>query len=195
MLPVKLKAWFRGLLKPVGALCSRAGIHPHAITTMGFVLSIGAGCCFGFGFFRWAGFLVLFSGIFDMVDGHTARISGKESIFGALYDSTLDRYAELAVFVGLTIYYLAHSQPIVVVVILLAISGSIMVSYVRARAEGLKMTCTVGMMQRPERVVYLGIGAIIFGPVLPFQIIIGIIAVFTHVTAIQRLCHIYVVQK
>ena len=70
-----------------------------------------------------------------------------------------------------------------------------LVSYVRARAEGLRMTCTVGMMQRPERIVYLGFGAVIFGSGLPFQIIVGLIAVFTHVTAIQRLCHIYVVQK
>lgn len=183
------------MLKPVGAFCSRAGIHPHVLTTLGFIVSMGAGLCFGIGLFRWAGLFVLVAGIFDMLDGHTARISGKQSTFGALYDSTLDRYAELVVFIGLTVFYLAHPHPIVVVVLLLAISGSMMVSYVRARAEGLNMTCTVGLMQRPERIVYLGFGAIVFGQSLLFQIIIGLIAIFTHITAIQRLRHIYVVQK
>jgi CDP-diacylglycerol--glycerol-3-phosphate 3-phosphatidyltransferase len=195
MLPVRIKNWFSDLLKPIGVVCSKIGIHPHVLTTLGFVISIGAGLCFGTGLFRWAGMLVLVSGIFDMLDGHTARISGKQSLFGALYDSTLDRYAELAVFIGLTVYYLGHPHPLVVVVILLAVSGSMMVSYVRARAEGLKMTCSVGLMQRPERIVYLGFGALIFGGTIPFQIIIGIIAIFTHITAIQRLRHIFVMQK
>ena len=195
MLPPKLKDWFRDSLRPIGAFCSRIGIHPDVLTTLGLIVSMGAGFCFGIGLFRWAGLFVLLSGIFDMLDGHTARISGKQSIFGALYDSTLDRYAELVVFLGLTIFYLTHPQPAVVIVIFLAISGSMMVSYVRARAEGLNMTCTVGLMQRPERIVYLGFGAIVFGQSLFFQIIIGLIALFTHITAIQRLRHIFVVQK
>lgn len=191
MLPKELKEWFRNLLQPIGTVCSRLGIHPHVLTTVGFIISLGAAFTFGLGLFRWAGLFVLLAGIFDMLDGHTARISGKKSSFGALYDSTIDRYAELVVFIGLAIYYMNHTHPFVVVVILLAISGSMMVSYVKARAEGLDMECTIGLMQRPERIVYLGFGAVIFGKSLVFTIILGIIAVFTNVTAIQRVRYIH----
>lgn len=191
MLPQKLKEWFRSLLKPVGTLCTKLGIHPHVLTIMGFAISAGAGCAFGLGSFRWAGVLVLVAGIFDMLDGHTARISGKKSSFGALFDSTIDRYAESVVFIGLAVYYVNQPHPALVVIILLAISGSMMVSYVRARAEGLDMECIIGLMQRPERIVYLGFGAMIFDKTLLFQIILGLIAVLTNVTAIQRVYYIY----
>ena len=126
-----------------------------------------------------------------MLDGHAARISGKKSSFGALFDSTIDRYAELVVFIGLVFYYMIHPHPAIVVIILLAISGSMMVSYVKARAEGLNMECTIGLMQRPERIVYLGFGALIFGETILFHVVLGIIAVFTNVTAIQRVYYIY----
>lgn len=195
MLPQRLKEWVRGLMRPGGALCSKLGIHPHVLTTVGFGVSLCAGLSFGLGSFRWAGLLVLIAGIFDMLDGHTARISGKKSSFGALYDSTIDRYAELVVFIGLAIHYLQHPHPVAVITVLLAISGSMMVSYVKARAEGLEMECPVGLMQRPERIVYLGFGAVIFGKTLLFQIVLGIIALFTNVTAIQRLYYIYVWNK
>ena len=192
MLPQRLKEWFRELLRPVGAFCSRVGIHPHVLTTMGLVVSLCAALSFGLGSFRLAGVLVLLAGIFDMLDGHTARISGKKSSFGALYDSTIDRYAELVVFIGLTIHYLHHPHPVAVVIILLAISGSMMVSYVKARAEGLNVDCSVGLMQRPERVVYLGLGALVLGRTFLFTIVLGIIALFTNVTAIQRVYYVYV---
>ncbi|UCE19294.1 MAG: CDP-alcohol phosphatidyltransferase family protein [Gemmatimonadota bacterium] len=192
MLPQKLKEWFRNLLKPIGTLCTRLGIHPHVLTITGLVISCSAGFTFGLGFFRWAGLFVIISGIFDMLDGHTARISGKKSSFGALFDSTIDRYAELVVFIGLAIYYMNHPHPALIIIILLAISGSMMVSYVKARAEGLNMECTIGLMQRPERIVYLGFGAMIFGNTILFQIILGVIAVFTNVTAVQRVYYIYV---
>lgn len=192
MLPQKLKEWFRSLLKPVGSFCSKIGIHPHVLTTVGLAVSLCAGLFFGLGFFRWAGLLVLLAGIFDMLDGHTARISGKKSSFGAVYDSAIDRYAELAVFIGLAIFYFIHPHLTVVIIILFAISGSMMVSYVKARAEGLDMECPVGLLQRPERIVSLGFGALVFGQHILFQIILVFIALFTNVTAIQRLRHIYI---
>lgn len=192
MLPQKLKEWFRSLLTPIGSFCSRLGIHPHVLTTVGLVVSLWAGFLFGLGLFRWAGLLVLLAGIFDMLDGHTARISGKKSHFGALFDSTIDRYAEVVVFIGLAVFYLNQPHPAMVIIILLAISGSMMVSYVKARAEGLNMECRVGLLQRPERIVYLSFGALLFGQHLLFQIVLGFIAVFTNITALQRLRYIYV---
>ncbi len=191
MLPRKLKEWFRGLLRPVGSVCSRLGIHPHVLTVIGLAFGVAAGGLFSLGLFRWAGLCVLVGGIFDMLDGHTARISGKKSSFGALFDSTVDRYAEIFVFTGLTVHYLNNPHPAVVVVIMAAIGGSLMVSYVKARAEGLGTDCPVGLMQRPERIVYIGVGAMVFGQTVIFEIVIGLIALVTNITVVQRVVHVY----
>ena len=116
----------------------------------------------------WGGALILFAGLFDMMDGRLARVTGMSSKFGALYDSVLDRYSELFMFLGIC-FYLSHQDYFVSSVFtFLAMIGSLMVSYVRARAEGLGIECSDGLMQRPERILLIGISAIICGLVTHF---------------------------
>lgn len=195
LLPSRLKAWFNDLVRPLGELFIGWGVHPHVLTMVGFVLSLVSAVSFGVGSFQWAGFLLLLGGVFDVLDGFTARGSGKGSKFGALFDSTLDRYSEIAIYVGITAYYLKTSQTGPVLVAVLALAGSLMVSYIRARAEGLGEECKMGIMQRAERVVCLGFGALVLGSSIFFVILLGIIAVFTHLTAGQRVYHFWKLGK
>ena len=142
--------------------------------------------------------MVLMGGIVDIFDGRVARESGLESKFGAFYDSTLDRMSEVVVFVGLASLYNTIRGGVddvaMIYVILFALGGSLMVSYTRARAEGLGLDCKVGLMQRAERVVLLGLGSVIFGLAwdgLALDLIIVIVAVLTNLTAIQRIVWVY----
>ena len=113
-----------------------------------------------FYYIGWGGGIILFAGLFDMMDGQVARIGKMSSTFGALYDSVLDRYSELTVFFGICFYLINQGYVISSIVAFIALIGSLMVSYVRARAEGLGLECKVGFMQRPERVVLTGLGAL-----------------------------------
>jgi CDP-diacylglycerol---glycerol-3-phosphate 3-phosphatidyltransferase len=113
----------------------------------------------------WGGAVILFAGLFDMMDGRLARVSGRDSKFGAMYDSVLDRYSELVMFLGICYYLVAHHYFFSSLFAFLAMIGSIMVSYVRARAEGLGIECSDGLMQRPERILLIGISAILCGMV------------------------------
>ena len=194
MLSSKVKAWYVNLLEPVTRTSLRFGIHPHVLTILGFGITVLSGVLFGFGSFRWAGLVLFIGGSCDVLDGHLARISGMKSVFGALLDSTLDRYAEIVVFIGIIAYYLyrASVSPLNDVWVLVAITGltgSLMVSYVRARAEGLGQECTVGLMQRPERVICLGVGALIGEMWLPVALVL--IAVVSNMTAVSRMYHIW----
>lgn len=157
---------------PVGDLFARAGVHPNVLSCVGLLFSAGAGLLYSQGRFFWAAWVVLLAGICDTLDGHIARRAKKNSAFGAFFDSTLDRYSDMFLFVGLAYYYAggsslsseqpgAQGSPLTVVVIVLAIAGSFMVSYTRARAEGLGVQCKAGMMQRPERVTLLIIGSLL----------------------------------
>ncbi len=159
----------------------------------------------------WAGFVILFAGLFDMLDGQVARIGKMSSRYGALYDSVLDRYSELIVFFGICYYLSREGYFISSMFAFIALIGSMMVSYVRARAEGLGIECKGGFMQRPERVVITALGAIlcgvfyhfmgdykiyfsyfsfpVFEPILIFIIPISVVAVFSNITAIGRLNH------
>src|SRR5205085_3594803 len=111
----------------------------------------------------WAGALILFAGLFDMIDGQVARIGNMTSRFGALYDSVLDRYSELIMFLGICYYLVAHHYFLSSLSAFIALVGSIMVSYTRARAEGLGIPCKEGLMQRPERVIAVGLSAMACG--------------------------------
>jgi len=186
------------LIDPVVQWIVRMKIHPNAISTMGFVATIAAGLSYHQDHVRTAGLLVLLGGIIDIFDGQVARESGLESKFGAFYDSTLDRLSEVVVFVGLASLYNTFRADVedvaMVYVILMALGGSLLVSYTRARAEGLGLDCKVGLMQRAERVVLLGLGSAIFGLAwdgLILDLIIIIVAVFTNLTAIQRIVWVY----
>lgn len=176
----------------------RAGVHPNAVTTLGFLVTLMSGWFFHLDHVRTAGVFVLLGGLLDILDGRVARESGLASKFGSFYDSTLDRISEIVVYIGLASLYNNTQSELndvaMIYVIMLAMGGSIMVSYTRARAEGLGLDCKVGMMQRAERVVILGAAAWWFGldfggRVLDFAIII--VAVLTIFTAVQRIVWVY----
>ena len=146
------------------------------------------------GSFLWAGVVLFIGGSCDVLDGHLARITDQKSVFGALLDSTLDRYAEIVVFIGIVTYYLYNAPPdplneVWVIVAVTGLTGSLMVSYVRARAEGLGQECKVGLMQRPERVICLGVGALLGEMFLSVALVL--IAVVSNLTAVLRLYHIW----
>ena len=186
------------LIDPVVRWLIRWKIHPNAISTFGFAVTLLAGVLYHTDHVRSAGLMVLLGGIVDIFDGRVARESGLESKFGAFYDSTLDRISEVVVFVGLASLYNTirggMDDVAMVYVILFALGGSLMVSYTRARAEGLGLDCKVGLMQRAERVVLLGLGSALFGLAwngLALDLIIITVAVLTNLTAIQRIVWVY----
>src|ERR1700710_1631799 len=161
------------VINPLVKLLIKAGLTPNGVTTIGLVLNIGVSIIFIAGaeegkrgdlrYVGWAGALILFAGLFDMLDGQVARLGNMSSRFGALYDSVLDRYSELILFLGICYYLVGHHYFLSSISAFIALIGSMMVSYVRARAEGLGIECKGGLMQRPERVITIGLFAIICG--------------------------------
>ena len=148
----------------------------------------------------WTGGLILFAGLFDMMDGRVARLGNMSSTFGALYDSVLDRYSELMTFFGICYYLSMKDYFFYALIAFVALIGSLMVSYVRARAEGLGIECKVGFMQRPERVVLTSLGALFcgvfkditaFDPMLILIVPLAFVAVFANITAFARVRHCY----
>jgi CDP-diacylglycerol--glycerol-3-phosphate 3-phosphatidyltransferase len=216
----RLQQLLHRILDPAVRLFIRAGLTPNSITTIGLVLNLGVaavliygaehGARDDFSYLGWGGVLILFAGLFDMMDGQVARIGNMSSRFGALYDSVVDRYSELFMFLGICYYLVAHHFFISSMIAFIALIGSMMVSYTRARAEGLGIPCKEGLMQRPERVVLVGFSAIlcwilsgIYGgdtrwtlPGLPadtfefvavFSLPMAAVAVMANYTALQRL--------
>ena len=186
------------IIDPTVRWMVRRRVHPNLLTTLGFASVTGAGYLYHLDHVRWAGALVLVGGMWDIFDGQVARVGGLASKFGSFYDSTLDRISEIVVFLGLLSLYNSYAREWadvwMVYVIFLAMGGSIMVSYTRARAEGLGLDCKVGLMQRPERVVLLGLGSLLFGLMwngLVLRGIIVVVAVLTNVTAVQRIVWVY----
>lgn len=206
------------VINPFINLLLKTGITPNAVTTIGFAINVIATIVFIAGggeprtdlrYVGWGGAIILFGGLFDMIDGRLARVGKMESKFGALYDSVLDRYSELAMFLGICYYLVAQNYFLSSLFAFIAMIGSIMVSYVRARAEGLGIECKGGLMQRPERILLIGISAVlcglladytgqfkytipgttfpIFENITLFTFPIFILAVLTNWTAIQRL--------
>ena len=161
LLAMPLRLYFSWALKPVGWLLQRSGLPPNAITTLSWLLSLGAGIALAAGRFALGGWLILASGLCDFLDGRLARSQGISSPRGAALDSVIDRYSDAAVLVGLAWYY---RDSWVLIAVLLALVGSVLISYVRARGEGLGQSIKVGLMQRPERVVVLGVSTA-FAPV------------------------------
>lgn len=191
------------IITPVIKGMIRIGFTPNLVTTIGFVLNIAATIMLLYAagemtgstsIVGWSGAVILFAGLFDMMDGRLARIGNMSSMFGALWDSTLDRYSELFTLFGIAMYLILNSWITGGVLTFLAMVGSVMVSYVRARAEGLGIECKVGLMQRPERVVLTSLGAILCGIFdnLWFLVVpIVIIAILANITAFWRICHCY----
>src|ERR1700748_2335014 len=161
------------IINPLVRLLIRAGLTPNMVTTIGLLLNIGVAIIFISGaeegrrgdlsYVGWAGALILFAGLFDMLDGQVARLGNMSSVFGALYDSVLDRYSEMVMFLGICYSLIAHHYFLSSLFAFIALIGSMMVSYTRARSEGLGIQNKGGLMQRPERVVLVGVSAITCG--------------------------------
>jgi CDP-diacylglycerol---glycerol-3-phosphate 3-phosphatidyltransferase len=200
VIPQRVKDGFVALLTPLARVLIRGGVHPNAITTVGTLVLIGAGIAFAYGAIRWGGVLLLLSGLLDLLDGQVARLGGMTTAFGAFYDSTLDRVGEGALFTGLILYFLNGSLPArlvgpAVLAGLVALITSLLVSYTRARAEALGIDNRVGIAARAERILLLGLPAMIFGQgpgrpgVLLFWIVV-VLAFVSAVTVIQRVVHV-----
>ncbi|MHB1132315.1 MAG: CDP-alcohol phosphatidyltransferase family protein [Chloroflexota bacterium] len=187
MLSKFFKERVRHGVRPLAASLARAGITPNALTIAGLLLSILVGIVLALGYEVAGGLLFLFAGLFDTLDGAVARLTGKVTVFGSFLDSTLDRYSEAFVFGGLLITYSSRGLLTEVVLVYAVIIGSLMVSYARARAEGLGLDCEVGWLQRPERIALLGLG-LVFGVALP---VLWLLAIFTNFTVAQRMVHVY----
>jgi len=185
------KALGRYFTDPVVQLLRKTPITPNALTWIGLLIAIGAGVLVATEHLFAAGWVVAFSGIFDLFDGALARATNRTTRFGAVLDSTLDRIGEAVVFIGLLVFYLNQDSVIGIVLVGLAMIGSQMVSYIRARAEGIGVNCEIGVFTRPERVVILSLGLLLaqFKPVL--LIALGLIAVLGWVTAGQRLYYVW----
>lgn len=197
------------IINPIIQAMVKVGITPNMVTTIGFVGNLAATLLFvvaalmvrsgdtaqAMEMVGWGGATILFAGLFDMMDGRLARVSGKSSVFGALWDSTLDRYSELCTLFGICYYLLqVEGWEWAGIVTFVAMVGSVMVSYVRARAEGLDIECKVGLMQRPERVVVTAVGAIFCGVCANIWVLVVpmiIIAVLANITAFWRVAHCY----
>src|ERR1700760_4149880 len=161
------------VIDPVVKVFIKLGLTPNAVTSIGFILNVGVAIIFIIGaeegnrgdmsYVGWAGGLILFAGLFDMLDGQVARLGNMKSTFGALFDSVLNRYSELIMFLGIFYFLVGHHYFLSSISAFIALIGSMMVSYVRARAEGLGIECKGGLMQRPERVVTIGLAAIACG--------------------------------
>ena len=203
------------VINPFVRLLIRIGITPNIVTTIGMLGNIAAAAVLiaagikaqqgggaDFTLVTIAGALIIGFSLFDMLDGQVARIGGMASTFGAMYDSVLDRYCELFTLGGLAFYLIGCGNATGAILTFLALVGSIMVSYVRARAEGLDIECKIGFMQRPERVVVTSVAALAagitglslpatstFDPNIILVVAMAIIAIFANMTAVARIAH------
>jgi CDP-diacylglycerol--glycerol-3-phosphate 3-phosphatidyltransferase len=174
---------------PVIRFFMKLNIHPNVLTTLGLLISAAAGACMAAGRLKGASILFLLAGLCDSLDGNLARTGGKTTKFGALFDSTLDRYAEIFYFLGTAWYFAGRGWMAATAAVFIALSGSMMVSYVRARAEGLDLECKVGFLQRTERMILLSAGGLISAGALAAAV--WIIAVFSNITAVHRIVHVW----
>ena len=160
-------------------------IHPNVLTFLGLVINIWAAWLFAAGSFRWAGVVVIGAGLFDMVDGRVARASNQVTRFGGFFDSVVDRYSDMALYMGLLVYYASINRFFYIVLTAVVMTGSVMVSYTRARSENTIPKCKVGFLERPERVVLLIIGALF----LRMAAVLWVIAVLSNLTVIHRMIY------
>jgi CDP-diacylglycerol--glycerol-3-phosphate 3-phosphatidyltransferase len=174
----------RLLDKIVGVLAA-SGVNPNVLTFTGLVINIWAAVLFAAGRFPAAGGVMLLAGLFDMVDGRVARAQGRVTRFGAFFDSVIDRYSDLVLFLGLLVYYARINRFAYAVLVGVAMAGSVMVSYTRARAESLIPECKAGFWERPERIVLMILGALgkRMAPVL------WLLAIGPNITVIHRIIH------
>ena len=181
---------------PTARILSKTGVTPNTLTVMGFLVSVAAGVLIAKEYFLVGGLVTLFAGAFDLLDGPLARATGKTSKFGGFLDSTLDRLSEAAVLAGILAYYAFNDGTWESLLAFGCFVGSVMVSYLRARAEGLGVKCEVGIFTRVERVIVMSIG-LMFGQWhdLAIPVMLGIITVLAFFTVAQRLIHVQRTEK
>lgn len=170
--------------KIVGAL-ALSRIHPNVLTFLGLLINVLAAFFFAAGRFQTAGLVLIGAGLFDMVDGRVARETNRVTRFGGFFDSVLDRYSDLGVLMGMLVYYASINRFFYIVLTAIAMTGSVMVSYSRARAENSIPKCKVGFFERPERVVLLIVGAL-FNRMAP---VIWATAVLSNLTVVHRMIY------
>lgn len=220
MMKVKETVYF--VLQPLVKLLIRLGFTPNVTSTTGLALNMLAAVIFIIGaektnrgdlsYVGWGSAVILLGGLFDILDGQVARIGHMSTKFGAIYDSVLDRYSELIMYLGICYYLVAHSFFLSSLFAFIALIGSVMVSYVRARAEGAGIDCSVGLMQRPVRIIIIGLSGIlcaivaavvggdfkVYISIFPYRIAetimifttpIAVLAVLSNLTAIRRLLY------
>jgi CDP-diacylglycerol--glycerol-3-phosphate 3-phosphatidyltransferase len=185
------------ITSPIVGLLSKSGITPNTLTLTNLVLNIVAAYVIATGHFLLGGLLILGSGLFDLLDGALARFSKQTTKFGAVLDSTVDRISEAATLCGLLIWYVPQEGATLVIVLILAVLvGSFLVSYIRARAEGLCWQCQIGLFTRAERVIVLAIGLLV-SRVFVHSVFVAlcVLAVFVFITVVQRLVYLWKQQK
>lgn len=192
-----IKKGYLKLIDPVADILVDWNVSPNAITTFGTLCSLTGAAVYATGHISVAGWIVGLTALFDVLDGTVARRTGRSTVFGAFYDSTLDRVADSGVIAGLAIFYATspvHKNVYMIVVCLLCVIGNFLVSYTRARAEALGIDAKVGMLQRPERVVLLSAPQAFFGLLFGGWVLITILIILTvtaWITAVQRIHFVY----
>ncbi|MGE5143536.1 MAG: CDP-alcohol phosphatidyltransferase family protein [Acidobacteriota bacterium] len=198
MIPQGVKDGFVRLTKPVVGRLVRAHVRPNTITTIGAGIVIGSAVAFALSEIRLGGLLLLVSGLFDILDGQVARVGSSGSTFGAFYDSTLDRVGEAALFGGIALHFMRNGLPpaqatLGVMLAITALAASLLVSYTRARAEGLGLECKVGIAARAERFLLLGAPTLVLGNAWGGRLlfwIVAVLALVTAITVIQRIIYV-----
>jgi CDP-diacylglycerol--glycerol-3-phosphate 3-phosphatidyltransferase len=175
------------IIRLIVRMLALSKINPNVLTFLGLVINIIAGGTLAYGHFRIAGLIIIFAGLFDMVDGRVARETNQVTRFGGFFDSVLDRYSDLALLIGLLVFYGTINRPAYVVLTAVVMTASVMISYTRTRSENIIPTCKVGFLERPERIVLLILGAL-FDRMAP---VLWVIAVLGNLTVIHRMVFTY----
>jgi CDP-diacylglycerol--glycerol-3-phosphate 3-phosphatidyltransferase len=183
MLSEAVRKYSRKFLEPLARFLSATGVSPNVVSIIGFILMVGVAVVLAKGYLFLGGILIIVAGIFDAIDGTLARMMGRTSRFGAFLDSTLDRFSEAIIYLGLFIYFIGQNQQMELILIYATVVGSLMVSYARARAESINVPLKDGLFTRFERIFLLVAGLLLNQVTL----VLWILAVFTNFTAIQRM--------
>jgi CDP-diacylglycerol--glycerol-3-phosphate 3-phosphatidyltransferase len=197
LVPGVIQRGYFGVTAPLVRLLLRSGITPNALTTVGAVLTVVSAVAYGVGWMHWGGIFLLSSGIVDTLDGQVARQGAHTTKFGAFYDSTLDRVGDGVTFIGIAAYLTyadgVHLRELSVIACMVAIVAALLVSYMRARAEGLGLTCNVGIFQRAERILLLGIPTTLIGGGkngVVITVLVIILTTLSLITVVQRFVHV-----
>lgn len=187
MLSDRVRSRTEGVRVGAARLLGRLGVSPNALTVVGYLLHLPAMYALANGHMQWGGILIAVASLFDALDGSVAREMRQSSTFGAFLDSTLDRYSEGTIFLGLLMWYARNGAHTEVVLTYAAVFGSLMVSYTRARAEGVGITCKAGWFTRFERVLLIVVGLV----TKQVRLLLWALAILSNATAVQRIVHVW----